>query len=180
MAAINIYQPGQPANPGAAPARAKRQYLPEATAAANAVAVILVERYGQAQWILQCMNAIREAVQNSIEMLSGQAPQANALALGQGGQYAFKARTAQELQQTQDQAAVNGVVTPATAQQQRFAEDPRIAQQAEQAMAAGNVDMFQVLQRAAGMQDPATGQVPPQQPQQTEAPNEPGSDEWIL
>lgn len=138
------------------------------------MAVILVERYGQAQWILQCMDAIREAVQNSIEMLSGQAPQANALALGQGGQYAFKARTAAELQQTQDQAAVNGVVSPASARQQVA------AQQADQAMAAGDVDMFQVLQRAAGMQDPAAAQALPQQPQQTEAPNEPGSDEWII
>jgi hypothetical protein len=136
------------------------------------VAVILVERYGQAQWILQCMNAIQEAVQNSIEMLSGQAPQSNALALGQGGQYAFAARTAAELQQTQDQAAVNGVVSPATVQQQKA------GQQADAAMAAGNVDMFQVLQRAAGMQDPATSQAPPQQ--QQEAPNEPGSDEWLI
>lgn len=143
------------------------------------MAVILVERYGQAQWILQCMNAIQEAVQNCVENLSGHAPQSNALALGQGGQYAFSARTAQELQQTQDQAAVNGVVSPATVQQQVA------AQQADAAMAAGNVDMFQVLQRAAGMQDPATGQVPVQAPQQQpqqqqEAPSEPGSDEWIL
>lgn len=135
--------------------------------------MILVKRYGQAQWILQCMNAIQEAVQNSVDMLSGQPPQSNALALGQGGQYAFAARTAAELQQTQDQAAVNGVVSPATAQQQVA------AQQADQAMAAGNVDMFEVLQRAAGMQDPATGQVSQPQ-QQQEAPSEPGSDEWIL
>lgn len=172
MANVNIFQPGQPANPGVPPVRAKRKYLPESTAAANAVAVILVERYGQAQWILQCMNAIQEAVQNSIEMLSGQAPQANAQPLAQGGRYAFAARTAQELQATQKLAAENGVVTPATRQQQLA------GQQADQAMAAGNVDMFEVLQRAAGMQDPATGQAP--QPQQQEAPSEPGSDEWII
>lgn len=171
MANVNIYQPGQPANPGAQPARAKRQYLPEATAAANAVAVILVEKYGQQAWILQCMNGIQECVQNSVEMLSGQAPQANALGLHQGGQYQFAARTAAELQATQDQAAVGGQVSPATVQQQQAAA------QADQAMAAGNVDMFAQLQRAAGMQDPATGQVAPQQ---QEAPSEPGSDKWIL
>lgn len=169
---VQIYQPGQTANPGIQPARPKRQYLPESTAAANAVAVILVERYGQQAWILQCMNAIREAVQNSIEMLSGQAPQANGLSLAQGGQYQFAARTREELQATQQLVADNGQVSGASVQQQQAAH------QADAAMAAGNVDMFAQLQRAAGMQDPATGQVAPPQPQ--EASNEPSSSEWIV
>ena len=120
------------------------------------------------------MNAIQEAVQNSIEMLSGMAPQANAMPLGRGGQYSFPARTAQELQATQDQAVVNGQVSNANVQQQQA------MQKADAAMTAGDRDMFAVLQRAAGMQDPATGQVAPIQPQQQEAKNEPGSDEWIL
>jgi hypothetical protein len=135
------------------------------------VAVILVQKYGEAAWILQCMTAIQEAVQNSVEMLSGAPPQANALGLHQGGQYQFPARTAAELQATQDQAAVGGAVTPASPQQRQAQA------QADQAMAAGDMDMFSRLQRAAGMQDPATGQVAPQP---TEAKSEPASDEWII
>ena len=135
------------------------------------MAVILVEKYGQAPWILQCMNAVQEGVQNSIEMLSGPAPQANAQPLAPGGRYTMPARTAAELQASQAQAAINGAVTPATVQQQQA------AQQADAAMAAGQVDMFAQLQHAAGMQDPATGQVAPQP---AEAPSEPGIDEWLV
>lgn len=117
------------------------------------------------------MTAVQEAVQNSIEMLSGQAPQANAMPISQGGQYAFPARTRQELQATQDQAAVNGDVSRASPQQ------VAAQQQADQAMAAGQVDMFAQLQRAAGMQDPAaTGG----EPQKQEVRSEPASDDWIL
>lgn len=132
--------------------------------------MILVAKYGEAQWILQCMNAIQEAVQNSVEMLSGAPPQANAIGLNQGGRYQFAARTAQELQATQDQVADGGQVSRATPNQLQAAA------QADQAMAAGNVDMFQRLQRAAGMQDPATGQVA----QSQEPRHEPGSNEWII
>ena len=135
------------------------------------MAVILAEKYGQQPWILQCMNGIQECVQNSVEMLSGAPPQANALGLHQGGQYQFAARTAAELQATQAQVADNGQVSQASVQQQVA------AQQADAAMAAGNVDMCAQRHRAAGMQDPATGQGPPQQ---QEAPSEPGSDKWIL
>jgi hypothetical protein len=42
-------------------------------------------------------------------------------------------------------------------------------------MAQGKVDMFEVLQRQAGLQDPASQGMPP-----TEVSSEPGSDEWIL
>ena len=169
MANIRTYQPGQPANTGQ-PTRAKRQYLPDSVAAANEVALILVKTYGEQPWILQCMNGVQECVQNSIEMLSGQAPQANAMSLAHGGRYSFAARTREELQASQDQVASNGQVSAATVRQQQA------AQQADQAMAGGDTDMFARLQRAAGLQDPATGQVA--QPQ--EAPNEPRSDEWIL
>lgn len=133
--------------------------------------MILVKTHGQQPWILQCMNAVQEAVQNSIEMLSGQGPQGNQLPIRQGGQYSFPARTAQELQATQDQVANNGTVTPASDQQ------AQAAHQADIAMANGQVDMFAQLQQAAGMQDPATGQVAPQQ---QEAPSEPTSDEWLI
>ena len=167
MANINIYQPGQPANRQAQPTRAKRHYLPESVAAANAVAVILAEAYGQQQWILQCMTAVQEAVQNSIEMLSGQPPAGNGLGLNQGGQYQFAARTAAELQATQAEAAVGGQVSPATRQQQQAGA------QAEAAMAAGQVDMFAQLQQAAGLQDPASNQAPTQT-------HEPTTDEWLV
>ena len=164
---INTYQPGQ--RPGAAPTRGPKQYLPEATAAANAVAVILVEKYGQQPWILQCMTGIQECVQNSVQMLSGAAPVGNAMGLGQGGQYSHPARTREELQATQHLVADQATVSPASVQVAAQA-------QANQALANGNLDMFSQLQQAAGMQDPATGQVAPQQ----EAPSEPGSDEWIV
>lgn len=134
------------------------------------MAVILAQHYGQQPWILQCMAAVQEAVQNSIEMLSGAPPQGNALPIRQGGQYQFPARTAAELQASQQEAAVNGQVTHATVQQQQA------AQQADAAMAAGQVDMFAQLQRAAGMQDPATGQVA----QRQETPSEPDSDKWLV
>lgn len=133
--------------------------------------MILVEKYGNQPWILQCMTGIQECVQNSVQLLSGAAPQVNALAIRQGGQYTQPARTAQELRATQHLAAESAAVTPAAAQQVAAQE------QANQALENGNLDMFAQLQEAAGMQDPATGQVAPQP---TEALSEPGSDEWIL
>ena len=48
--------------------------------------------------------------------------------------------------------------------------------QADQALANGQLDMFAVLQQAAGTADPATQGMPAQ-----EAPaNEPSTDDWIL
>ena len=132
--------------------------------------MILVQEFGQQAWILQCMQAVQNATQNCIENLSGtQAPAMNADPLGQGGQYAFAARTAQELQASAAQAAHAGQVSDARAQQ------AAAAQQADVALANGQLDMFAVLQGEAGLQDPASQGMPP-----TEAPNEPGSDEWIL
>lgn len=97
------------------------------------------------------MEACREAVQNCIQILSGtQAPTMNNQPLGQGGQYAFPARTAAELQASAAQAAHQGQVSAANVQQ------VRMAQQAEHAMANGNVDMFELLSRQAGIADPAS------------------------
>ena len=166
--AIERYDGGRPANQQQ---RQPKQYLPEATAAANAVAVILVEKYGQQAWILQCMTGIQECVQNSVHMLSGSAPIQNQMPIRQGGRYTQPARTAQELQATMALAADSGQVSRAAPQQREMAN------QADTALANGDLDMFAVLQRQAGLQDPATGQVAPQQ---QEAQNEPGSDEWIL
>lgn len=133
--------------------------------------MILVEKFGNQQWILQCMTGVQQCVENSIQMLSGQAVQGNNLGLGRGGQYAFPARTSQELQATQDQAAVGGAVSAASAKQQQFADQSN--GKATQAMAEGNVDMFAQLQKSAGLQDPAS--------QQHQAPaNEPPSSDWIV
>lgn len=133
--------------------------------------MILVKHFGQQQWILQCMTGIQECVQNCVEQLSGTvAPSIPAQPISQGGQYAFPARTAAELQSSKQQAAHAGQVSAAH-------ESQVVAQvQADQALANGQLDMFAVLQQAAGTADPATQGMPAQ-----EAPaNEPSTDDWIL
>ena len=167
MGTIKLYDPTTPTRGGAP--RAKRQYLPAATEAANAVAVILVKHFGQQAWILQCMTGIQECVQNSVDMLSG-APPTPAQPIGQGGQYAFPARTAAELQSSRQQAAHAGQVSAAH-------ENQLAAQaQADLALANGQLDMFAVLQNAAGTADPATQGMEAQ-----EAPaSEPATDDWLI
>ena len=164
MGTIKLYDPTT-ATRGRAP-KAHRQYLGAATEAANAVAVILVKHFGQQQWILQCMDGIRECVQNCVEQLSGTIAPTAQQPIGQGGEYAFAA----ELQASRQQAAHAGQVSAA-------AEAQVAAQaQADQALANGQLDMFAVLQQAAGTADPATQGMPAQ-----EAPaNEPAADDWIL
>jgi hypothetical protein len=130
---------------------------------------MLAKVYGQQPWILQTMEGIQQCVQNSIDMLSGQPVAGNNLPIHGGGQYQFPARTAAELQATQQEAAVTGSVSAAAV--------PQIAaqHQAEQAIAAGNVDMFELLQSQAGMLDPASQGMPPK-----EAISEPATEEWIV
>ncbi len=172
MANIKLYDPATlPAAPGVIrnTTRRNRVYLPEARAAANAVAVVLVGKYGQVAWIMQAMTAVMEATQNCIEQLSGQAAPESSLPLGDGGQYNFPARTAQELQASAAQAAHVGNVSAARDAQVQHAQDADIA------LANGEVDMFAVLQQAAGVQDPASQGMPA-----TEVPSEPGSDNWLL
>jgi hypothetical protein len=130
---------------------------------------VLVKEFGQQGWILQAMDACREAVQNCIQMLSGsQAPTMNNQPLGQGGQYGFPARTAQELLASADQVAHAGKVSAAHVAQQN------LAAQADQALAAGELDMFAVLQQQAGLADPASQGMPKAQ----EVPAD--GDSWIL
>lgn len=115
------------------------------------------------------MNGIQECVQNSVDMLSGAPPQPSQ-PIAQGGQYAFPARTAKELQASRKEVAHAGQVSAAHASQ------VAAQAQAEQALASGQLDMFAVLQKAAGTADPATQGMPTQ-----EAPaSELASDEWIL
>jgi len=131
--------------------------------------VILSQAYGPQPWILQCMEGILQCVQNSVDLLSGQPVAGNNLALHQGGQYQFAARTREELQASQHEAANAAVVTPHDPSQ----GTPAI--QAQRAMAAGQIDMFAMLQQQAGMRDPASQGIVAQ-----EAPSEPGSGEWIV
>ncbi len=137
--------------------------------------MILVKDFGEQTWILQAMTAVQEAVQNCITNLSGTvAPPMNAepLVPGQGG-YAMPARTAAELQASAAQAAHSGQVSQARESQQQA------ARQAELALANGQLDMFAVLQKQAGVQDPASEGVPPTAPA-PEVKSESGSDEWLL
>jgi hypothetical protein len=136
--------------------------------------VILVQEYGQQPWILQAMTAVQEAVQNCVQNLSGtMAPRMNAepLVAGAGAQqYAMQARTPAELQASAAQAAHAGQVSQARANQLQ------LAQQAETALANGQLDMFAVLQKQAGLQDPASQGMPPTAEVQSES----GSDEWLI
>lgn len=134
--------------------------------------MILVQEYGQQPWILQAMTAVQEAVQNCVQNLSGtMAPRMNAdpLVPGQGG-YAMQARTPAELQASAAQAAHAGQVSQARSNQLN------LAQQAETALANGQLDMFAVLQKQAQIQDPASQGMPPTAEVQSES----GSDEWLI
>lgn len=75
----------------------RRQFLPEATAAAQATGDILMQRYGAQAWIDQVMDAIRNAVQNGIENLSGTSISSNS---HPQDPYRFGARSAEELKAT--------------------------------------------------------------------------------
>lgn len=155
--------------------RQKQQYFPAATSAANQVGVILVQEFGQQQWIIQCMQAVQEAVQNCIINLSGtQAPLMNAQPIAEGGQYTMPARTAQEIQQSAAAAAHQGQVSAAHSQQLE------LAAQGDQALANGQLDMFALLQKQAGLQDPASQGMPPTDIQATEVTSDAGSDEWLI
>lgn len=116
------------------------------------------------------MTGIQECVQNCVEQLSGTIAPTPSQPIGQGGQYAFPARTAAELQASRQQADHSGQVSAA--------HESQIAAQAEadQALANGQLDMFAVLQQAAGTADPATQGMPAQ-----EAPaDEPPADDWLI
>ncbi len=94
----------------------KPVYLEESTAAARAVGQILVKKHGQQPWIVQVMEAVQIAVNRGVGQLGNtQPPPANGQVLGQGGEYAFPARTAEELQTTQLQAAAQGETDPLVA-----------------------------------------------------------------
>lgn len=115
------------------------------------------------------MAGIQECVQNSVDMLSGAAPMPSQ-PIGQGGEYAFPARTAAELQATRNQAAHAGQVSAA--------HDAQVVAQAQadQALANGQLDMFAVLQQAAGTADPASQGMPAQEAQSSE----PATDDWLI
>lgn len=80
-----------------APPKPRRQFLPEATAAAQATGEILGSRFGPQPWIEQVMFAVQNAVQNGIENLSGTSISSNAHP--EDG-YRYRARTKDELLQS--------------------------------------------------------------------------------
>ncbi len=80
-----------------APTRARRQFLPEATASAEAAGQILTDRFGPQPWIDQVKSAVLNAVQNGIEILSRPAVSVNA---NPNDPYRFAARSAQELKES--------------------------------------------------------------------------------
>jgi len=98
---------GQRSKPARAPAKPRRQFLPEATAAADATGQILERRFGYQPWIEQVMEAVKHAVQNGVEQLSGSSITSNA---HPDDGYRFRARTKEELLQSQQLAANNGNV----------------------------------------------------------------------
>ena len=97
----------------------KPRHLREATDAAQAVGEILVRVHGQAEWILQIMEAVQNAVTNGVQRFTA-APVvgSNQLALGQGGGYQFPARTREELIDTTQVAAEERAIDPRS----RFAQ----------------------------------------------------------
>jgi hypothetical protein len=76
----------------------RREFLPEATAAAEATGEILTHRFGDQPWIFQIKDAIKNAVQNGIENLSGSVVTQNG---APGGSYQYPARSREELLATQ-------------------------------------------------------------------------------
>lgn len=88
-------------------AKPRRQFFPEASAAAAATGEILVAKYGQAEWIEQVVFAVQNAVQNGIEQLSRTSISYNA---HPGDEYRFDARTKDQLIQSKDLAANSGGV----------------------------------------------------------------------
>lgn len=77
-----------------APIKPRRQFLPEASAAAQATGEILRDRFGAQPWIDQVMAAVQNAVQLGIENLSGTSISVNS---HPGDSYRFGARSAEEL-----------------------------------------------------------------------------------
>ncbi len=75
----------------------RQQHLPEATAAANAAGRVLVEKYGEAPWILQAMEVVRGGIENCIRQLSGTAVPHNNASFNEGARYVHPARSADEI-----------------------------------------------------------------------------------
>lgn len=99
--------------------KARREYLHEATAAAEATGAILTNRFGDQPWIFQIKEAIKNAVQNGIENLSGSTVTMNG---APGGSYQYPARSREELLATQ-----HLVADARTVGKTEEAQDPTVA-----------------------------------------------------
>lgn len=104
-----------------APTR-QRQFLAEATAAAEATREILSKRYKDAPWVFQVVDAVKNAVQNGIELLSNTSISGNSQS---GDSYRFEARTRDELMATQHLVPKNTVkIDESKIEEEKHAEQP--------------------------------------------------------
>lgn len=104
-----------------APTR-QRQFLAEATAAAEATREILSKRYQNAPWVFQVVDAVKNAVQNGIELLSNTSISGNSQS---GDSYRFEARTREELLSTQHLVPKNTVkIDDTKIEEQKDAKQP--------------------------------------------------------
>lgn len=105
--------------------RPPRQFLAEATAAAQAAGEILSRRYGQQPWIEQVCTAVQNAVQNGIENLSGTSISSNS---HKDDGYRFAARRKEELIASQKLVAPGpqDAELPETSPEYVQAQRPRI------------------------------------------------------
>lgn len=88
---------------------ARPKYLPQATAAGQAAGAILVQSFGEADWIFQVVEAVQIAVDRGIRQLGqGQQVSMNEQPLAQGAPYRMPPRTAEQLKATEAEAAVTG------------------------------------------------------------------------
>jgi hypothetical protein len=96
--------------------------LAEATAAAEATREILSKRYKDAPWVFQVVDAVKNAVQNGIELLSNTSISGNSQS---GDSYRFEARTRDELMATQHLVPKNTVkIDESKIEEEKHAEQP--------------------------------------------------------
>lgn len=100
------------------PVRPKRQYLPEAVTASEAVGEILSQRFAGEHWLFQCQEAVKEAVQRCYEQLRSGGVTQNEVP---DGRYRFQARTARELKESANE--VPPVIRPKNVEQPQEQQD---------------------------------------------------------
>lgn len=135
---------------------------------------VLTQAFGQEQWITQCLQAVQQAVQNSIlQLRNGGQVQENAQTLKDHPVYQFHARTPGELQATQAQAAQQGHVDPVAA----------FARLNDPAQPHSGIGADQIHPELATPEfEEQAGQAEPMAPQPSQHPViiVPGDKEWLM